>query len=74
LLFQFSQSQSGIFASTHSAFAFIPLRAFTPEQEAERLKAEVAKLVSSGAATGREAKQLKLLQEWFDDDRHAQIE
>ena len=68
-----SKSQEGLLASTHSSFAFLPISTFTPPAEVARLKAELKNSTAFDSTSGLK-KQHKLYEEWFDDERHAQLE
>lgn len=62
-----------MFASTHSAFAFVPANALAPPEEIARMKKEIADSPELSVNTSQR-KQQKLLMEWFDDNTHPQIE
>ncbi|KAF9521002.1 GMC oxidoreductase [Hydnum rufescens UP504] len=61
------------YTSTHSAFAFLPINKFTPPAEVARLKAELRDSTGFDSTPGLK-KQRQLLEEWFDNERHAQLE
>lgn len=69
----FSDSQEGLLAGTHSAFAFVPINVIAPPEEVIRIKADLAKTTSLSSSESLR-KQHKLLEAWFDDTNHAQVE
>jgi hypothetical protein len=62
-----------MFGSTHSAFAFLPVKAVVPPEEITRMKQEL-KNSTLFDRTNAERKHKKLLEEWFDDEKQPQIE
>ncbi|KAF9510528.1 GMC oxidoreductase [Hydnum rufescens UP504] len=67
------ESQKGLYGSTHFSFAFLPINTFTPPDEVARLKAELRNSNGFDSTPGLK-KQHKLLEQWFSDERHAQLE
>ena len=72
-LYYVSNHTKGIFTSTHSAFAFLPARAFLSKDEIKRMKKEIRDHPDL-AVTPAQRKQQKLLEKWFDDPTQPQIE
>jgi hypothetical protein len=69
----FSASQKGLYGSTHLSIAFLPINTFTSPDEVACLKAELRDSTRFDSTPGLK-KQRKLLEQWFNDERHAQLE
>ncbi|KAF8326563.1 alcohol oxidase [Cantharellus anzutake] len=67
------ERQEGLLASTHSAFAFLPVRAFAPAEDVERMKTSIRDAKESAKQSGQK-RRLELLEKWFDDEKHPQLE
>jgi len=67
------ERQQGLFASTHSAFAFLPVRAFTPAEDVVNMKTAIREAKES-AKLDSQRKKYELLERWFDDEKQPQIE
>jgi hypothetical protein len=60
-----------MYASTHSAFSFLPLGAFTEGDEAQRVRAALDSEVSRYLSAG-EKKRHGLLTEWIEEEAQAE--
>jgi len=68
-----SKSQKGLYRNTHWGFAFLPIETFAPPGEVACLKAELRDSTGFNSTPGLK-KQHGLLEQWFNDERHAQLE